>query len=266
MAEVSELERVEGAAETAGGAPGGVGPPSAARRRFIWIALCAVVAVAAGWGLRAFVREAEPRLATLPGRVAATLASEREPLVPLAQIAPALPLATVAVEDQSFWTNPGISFEGIARSALVDFASAAWVEGGSTITQQLMRDELLGFQKTLHRKIVEIGYALLATRRFSKTEILTLYLNEVDYGNGAFGVAAAAHTYFDTTPARLTLAESVLLAGLPQFPAGLDPYVHPAAAKARRAIVVAAMVRMHELTPAQARALDAAPLNLHPAA
>ncbi len=265
MAELSEMERVAGG-DAVGVAPGGAGPPAGTRRRLAWLALCAVLAVAAAWGVRAFVREAGARLGTLPGRVAATLAAEREPLVPLGQIAAALPLATVAVEDQSFWTNPGISFEGIARSALVDFASAAWVEGGSTITQQLVRDELLGFQKTLHRKLIEMAYAVLATRRFSKSEILTLYLNEVDYGNGAFGVAAAARTYFDTTPARLTLAESVLLAGLPQFPAGLDPYVHPRAAEARRAIVVAAMVRMHELTPAQARALDAAPLDLHPAA
>jgi len=232
-------------------------------------AAAGVVAVLVGgaiwWAGNAFVRVAEVRIGTVPGAVETELRAEGRPLVTLRDIAPALPEATVAVEDRSFWTNPGISFEGVARSALVDVASEAWVEGGSTITQQLVRDELLGYQKTLHRKIIEMAYAVLLTRRFSKGTILTLYLNEVNYGDQAFGVAAAAASYFGTTPADLTLAQSVLLAGLPQDPVGLNPFVHPGAARFRRAEVVAAMVQTHRLTPAEGRALDAQPLGLRAA-
>ncbi len=243
--------------------PAGGGRGAGLRRRVAILGLFTVLACALGVGGALFVRHAERRIATLPMLVRAGLRREGEPLVGLGAIAPALPAASVAVEDRSFWTNPGISFEGVARAAVVDFANAAWVEGGSTITQQLVRDELLGFQKTLHRKIIEMAYAVLVTIRFSKPEILTLYLNEVDYGNGAFGVAAAAHTYFDTTPAHLTLAECVLLAGLPQYPAGLDPFTHPRAALERRAVVVAAMVHTHAISAAEGRRLDAQPLDLH---
>ena len=234
-------------------------------RRRIAAVLIVLAAGALAWGAVVFVRGAERRLATVPALVAAALARGGEPLVALSHIAPGLPEATVAIEDRSFWRNPGISLEGVGRAALVDVANQAWVEGGSTITQQLMRDELLGEQKTLHRKLIEMAYAVLATQRFSKATILTLYLNEVDYGAGAFGIAAAAHTYFSTTPATLTLVQSVLLAGLPQNPAGLDPLAHPEAALERRTQVVAAMVATHRISPAQGRALDAQPLGLRPA-
>ncbi len=216
------------------------------------------------WGVAAFVQNAETRIATLPARVEAQLRVEGSQEVPLNRIPRNLINATVAVEDRSFWTNPGVSAEGVARAALVDVASQAFVEGGSTITQQLVRDMLLGYQKTLHRKAVEIAYALLTTRRFPKTEILDLYLNEVNYGQGALGVASAAQVYFGMPLDSLDLSQCALLAGLPQNPEGLDPFQHLSLARQRQAQVLAAMVAVHDITPAEARQAAQAPLDLLP--
>jgi membrane peptidoglycan carboxypeptidase len=220
--------------------------------------------VVATWGLLAFVQTAMAALRTLPLRVAHQLATEGEPFTPLRDVSPYLVEATVAVEDRSFWVNPGVSVEGILRAAVVDLLHGAFVQGGSTITQQLVRDELLGYQKSLHRKLEEIGYALLCTRMYSKREILALYLNEVNYGHGALGIRAASEAYFGLPPADLDLAQSALLAGIPQDPEGLDPYRHPAAARARREVVLQAMVATHAISPAEARAAAATPLGLLP--
>lgn len=233
-------------------------------RRLVWAAAAGLVLILA-WGVAAFVQRAEVLIGGLPARIQAELVAKGEPFLPLTELPPALSAAAVAVEDRSFWTNPGVSLEGIARAALVDVASQAWVEGGSTITQQLIRDQLLGYQKTLARKITEMAYAVLATRRFSKSSILALYLNEVNYGNGAFGIAAAAQTYFGVPPAKLTLPQCALLAGLPQNPAGLDPLQHLEAARERQRTVLQAMVAVHDLTPTEAAAAAAAPLGLRPA-
>ena len=227
-------------------------------------AVAAGLALILGWGAAAFVQRAEMRIAGLPARVDAELAAHGQPFVHLSQLPPALVEATVAVEDRSFWSNPGISLEGIARSALVDVASQSFAEGGSTITQQLIRDQLLGYQKTLTRKLTEMAYAVLATRRFPKRTILTLYLNEVNYGSGAFGIAAAAQTYFAVPAADLSLAQCTLLAGLPQDPAGLDPFRHPRAARRRQQAVLQAMVAVGDLSASQAAAAAAAPLSLLP--
>lgn len=233
-------------------------------RRVVWAAIAGLVLIL-GWGAAAFVQRAEILIGGLPAGIDSELASHGRPFVHLSQLPPALGEATVAVEDRSFWSNPGISLEGIARAALVDVASQAWVEGGSTITQQLIRDQLLGYQKTLARKITEMAYAVLATRRFPKRTILELYVNEVNYGHGAFGIAAAAQTYFGVPAADLSLPQCTLLAGLPQDPTGLDPLRHPQAARRRQQTVLQAMVAVHDLSPAQAAAAAAAPLSLLPA-
>jgi penicillin-binding protein 1A len=209
-----------------------------------------------------FVVQAEGRLVTISGRVRAQLVAEGSPYLPLERIPLPLQRATVAIEDRSFWTNIGISFEGTARAALIDLETWSFAQGGSTITQQLVRDQLLSLRKSVRRKIVGSLYSILLTQRMSKTEILTLYLNEVNYGSGAFGVAAAARTYFDLQPGQLDLAQSALLAGLPQDPEGLDPLVHYQDAKQRQWTVLQAMVSTHILTPAEAQAAYQAPLGL----
>ena len=229
--------------------------------------VCAgIAAVVTAWAVAAFVQTAHAELATIPARVRRALRAERSPFVRLSQISPWLPLAAVAVEDRSFWTNPGVSLEGIARAALVDVASAAFAQGGSTITQELVRDQLLGYRKSLVRKAREAAYALLLTRMLPKREILTLYLNEVNYGNGAFGAYAASEAYFGVPPRRLTLAQSALLAGLPQDPAGLDPFQHPAAATTRRAEVLRALAAVGDISRQRAAAIARLPLGLSPAA
>ncbi len=222
--------------------------------------LLALALALGAWWTAAFLQRSQARIDTLPAVVHAALAAHGNPYVPLSAISPYLVQATVDVEDRSFWTNPGISLEGVARAALVDVASEAWVEGGSTITQQLVRDEFLGYKKQLRRKAVEIAYALLATRRWPKTQIMEMYLNEVDYGHGAFGVAAASALYFHRPPAQLDLGQAALLAGIPQDPAGLDPLAHPEAARERQAVVLQAMVVTGDITQAQAAAAERQPL------
>lgn len=233
------------------------------RRLWRWFA-AAVLVIAAAWAAN-FVHTAERRLSRIPALVAARLAAHGSRFTPLDQVAPDLIAATVAVEDRSFWTNPGISPEGIARAAIVDLVHDRFAEGGSTITQQLVRDELLTLRKTLGRKLTEVVYAVLCAIRYPKDEVMALYLNEVNYGNGAFGIAAAAQTYFRVAPANLSLPQCALLAGLPQDPVGLDPFRHPDAARARQLSVLAAMVQMGVISPALARQAGAAPLGLvHP--
>lgn len=182
-----------------------------------------------------------PQLEGLPARIAAQQKARGEPMVPLSQISPELPKALLATEDRTFYTNIGVSFEGIARSLIVDISSGQFVEGGSTITQQLVRDQLLTLQKTIPRKLEEMVLAIALTRIEPKREILDLYLNQVYFGNGAYGVAAAANIYFARSPQDLTAAQCTLLAGLPQAPSFYDPLSNPQAAKARQREVVRAM-------------------------
>ena len=223
----------------------------------VGVATVAVVAVR-------FVQRAEVLLARIPGQVAAQLRRERSSFVPLDRIPRTLQDATIAVEDRSFWTNIGISFQGIARAALVDLRTLSFAQGGSTITQQLVRDQLLSPRKTIPRKLRGIAYSVLLTLRLPKSEILALYLNEVNYGGGNLGIAAAARNYFGVSPRHLTLAQSSLLAGLPQDPAIYDPQVHWRDARARQRLVLQSLVAAHYLTSAGAKATFAAPLHLLP--
>jgi membrane peptidoglycan carboxypeptidase len=163
-----------------------------------------------------------------------------------------LPAATVAVEDAGFWSEPGIDPLAILRAAYVDLTSRRIVEGGSTITQQLVKMRVVGAQDTLARKIREAILAMQVSRSYSKSEILQMYLNSVYYGDDAYGSAAAAQNFFRVPTARLDLAQASLLAGLPENPYGLDPFTHWSAAKARQQEVLAAMVRVHSITQQQA--------------
>lgn len=203
-----------------------------------------------------------PQLEALPARVQAEQKARGEPIVPLSQIAPELPKALIATEDNTFWTNVGVSFEGIARSLLVDVSSGRFVEGGSTITQQLVRDQLLTLHKTVPRKLEEMVLSIALTRVESKREILDLYLNQVYFGHGAYGVAAAANIYFARSPKDLTLAQCTLLAGLPQAPSYYDPLANPKGAKARQREVVSAMEHAGVLSQAAGQAILRAPWRL----
>lgn len=193
------------------------------------------------------------------------LSGSRRP-VALAQIPRALQEATIAVEDASFYSNPGVDLRGIARALWDNLRSGELVAGGSTITQQLARNFLLdpelGQQRTFERKIREAIVALKLTSAYSKDEILALYLNQTFYGGTAYGAEAAAWYFFGKPVRELDLAESALLAGLPQAPSAYNPLAGGAdAARARQAQVLDAMVRAGFITTEQATAAATEPLQ-----
>ncbi len=191
------------------------------------------------------------------------LASEenRQP-VPSDDISPWMKKATVAIEDRRFYDHGGVDARGIARAALRNIAAGRVVQGGSTLTQQLISQIYIVKERTFDRKLREALLALQLEQRFTKDEILTAYLNTVFYGNNAYGVEAAAQTYFAKQAKDLTIAESALLAGLPQLPSYYDPYANPEAALARRTQVLQAMRETGEITAAQQAKADKAPLDL----
>ena len=196
--------------------------------------------------------------------VSTTPGADYQLKVAIGQVPSLLQDAFVATEDRSFFTNIGVSFRGIARAALVDLSGRGF-QGGSTITQQLARTLYLNRDISLSRKLKEAFLAIEMTRRYSKPQIMDMYLNTVFLGQHSVGVQAAAITYFNQPHLnRLTLPQVALLAGLPQAPSGYDPMVHPTAARKRRAEVLAAMASQHYITQAQAQAAASAPLELHP--
>ncbi|HEY8656501.1 MAG TPA: transglycosylase domain-containing protein [Candidatus Limnocylindria bacterium] len=195
-----------------------------------------------------------------------TLEDERRELIALADVPQLMQDATVAIEDHSFWTNPGIDVGGIARALQANLAKGGIAQGGSTITQQLIKTRLLGDEPTLTRKIKEAMLAIEATRTFTKQQIIEMYFNQIFYGNQAYGLKAAAKTYFGVGDLRqLTLGQMALLAGLPQAPSEYDPIQNPAAAAARRVLVLDAMVDQGYITDAQAAAAKNEPIKVTPA-
>ncbi|MBM4420793.1 MAG: penicillin-binding protein [Chloroflexi bacterium] len=173
--------------------------------------------------------------------------------------------ATVAAEDKSFFTNPGVDVLGIARAIFSEVTNRGTGQGGaSTITQQLVKLRLIGAEHTITRKIREAALAIDVTRTYSKESILELYLNQIYYGNGAYGVKAAAATYFGKNDLHtLTLPEVALLAGLPQAPSVLDPSreENQDRATARRAYVLDQLVSVGRITQREADAADATPIT-----
>lgn len=167
--------------------------------------------------------------------------------------------ATIAFEDKDFYTNPGIDFRGLARAVWYT-ARGERIMGGSSITQQLVKNVLLSPEVTIERKIKEIILSIEVSRRFTKDQILEMYLNEINYGNLSYGIQAAAENYFGKDAKDLTLAECALLAGLPQAPARHTASIE--AMKAQRALVLDSMMREGYITPAQAVAAKAAPISL----
>jgi 1A family penicillin-binding protein len=189
--------------------------------------------------------------------------------IPLAEIPPYLRQATVATEDGSFYSNPGLDWWGILRAIYTNTRGGEVLAGGSTITQQVARNLLLSpqerGQRTLARKLRETILAWRLARTYSKDEILTLYLNETYYGNLAYGVEAAAQAYFGKQVGELDLAECALLAGLPQAPALYDPLQNPQAAGERQRVVLDLMVKQGYISAEEARLAAAERLHFAPA-
>src|ERR671932_2419879 len=185
----------------------------------------------------------------------------RRILVKLADVPKVMRDATIAAEDASFYANPGFDVRAVVRATYQWIRSGSPQRGASTITQQLVKNTLLGPEQTAERKIKEAFLAMELTRRYSKDQILEMYLNEIFYGNQAYGVEAAAETYFGKPARELTLAEASLLAGLPQAPSYYDPYTNLPAARERQQYVLDQMVRTSLITDAERQAAERAPLN-----
>jgi penicillin-binding protein 1A len=176
-----------------------------------------------------------------------------------------MPKATVAIEDRRFYEHGGIDPAGILRALVADVSAGRFVQGGSTITQELVRNLYLSREKTLQRKVVEACLAVKLARAWSRDRILTAYLNDVYYGNHAYGVQAAAETYFSVPASSLTLEQAALLAGLPQAPSYYDPLHNPSAALARRDAVLRALRRTGDIAQARyAAAVHDRSLHLRP--
>jgi len=165
------------------------------------------------------------------------------------QISPWVAQATVAIEDRRFYQHGGIDPVGIMRAVVADVRAGRIVQGGSTITQELVRNLYLSRERTIHRKLVEACLAIKLSRAWSKQRILTTYMNEVYFGNHAYGIEAAARTYFSLPARKLDLEQAALLAGLPQAPSLYDPFHSPDAALARRDEVLRAMLDSGDITP-----------------
>ncbi|HEX6938099.1 MAG TPA: PBP1A family penicillin-binding protein [Longimicrobiales bacterium] len=200
------------------------------------------------------------------GREIAKLYRIHRVVVPLDSLPPYVPAAFIAVEDRRFWEHDGVDWPRVFGAAWANVRAMGIEEGFSTITMQLARsvfpERLPLRERTLSRKLAEMRVAKEIEERFTKREILELYLNQIYFGGGAWGIEAAAQEYFGKPAAELTLAEAALLAGLIRAPNRLSPRVNPRAALARRAVVLR-MMAVQELVPAaEAEAAAREPLEL----
>ena len=182
--------------------------------------------------------------------------------VRLEDLPPALPQAVLATEDRRFYSHFGLDVIGLARAAFANLRAGAIVQGGSTITQQVAKNLFLTPRRTLKRKIQELLLALWLEHRFAKTQILTVYLNRVYLGAGAFGVEAAARRYFAKSARHVSTYEAAMLAGLLKAPSRDNPFANPRRAAKRTAQVLANMVAAGYLSPARARAAKARKVRL----
>ena len=231
------------------------------RRRRLVATVAALAALAAA--LAAAARATTPPAAHLEQHVAQRLRGTGARIVPVAAVAPILARAVVATEDERFYRHHGIDLIGLARAIPYDVAHLSFAQGASTITEQVAKLLYLGGNDhNPWRKLQDMALAVKVENRYSKAQILAAYLNTAYFGAGSYGIAAASRRYFGVAPARLTLAQASLLAGLPQAPSAYDPLHHPAAARARQFEVLTSLVRVGAVTPARADAVLARPLPL----
>jgi len=202
------------------------------------------------------------RIYATNGEVIASLFEENREYVPLREIPLSMRRAVVAMEDARFYRHAGIDLRAIGRAIRSNLRSGRLAEGGSTITQQLARSRFLSPDRTVGRKVAEIILAIEIERRLTKDEILERYLNEVYFGQGAYGVEMAARVYFAKGARDLTLSESALLAGLIRAPSLFSPYRNPEGANAQQRIVLKRMADLGFAGTTDAHAAMQAPVDL----
>ena len=202
------------------------------------------------------------RIYAADGQLIASLYRENRDSVRLDRVSPTLQRAVIDTEDADFYRHRGVSLKGVLRAGLRNLQDRGYAEGGSTITQQMARNLFLTPEKSLSRKIAEILLAVQIERRLTKSEILQRYLNQVYFGQGAYGVETAAEVYFGKPAASLSLPESAMLAGLIRAPSYYSPYEHPERARQRMGEVLLRMTEQGDITAAQMRAAEQSPLHL----
>jgi membrane peptidoglycan carboxypeptidase len=187
-------------------------------------------------------------------------------VVPLNYISPWVVKATLATEDRTFYSNSGIDIQGIIRAAIANYQHHRIQQGGSTISQQLVKQVYIGANAPtdIQRKLKEAILAIELNRQYSKNQILEMYLNTIFYGSQTYGIEAAARSYFQTNAHDLSLAQAAMLAGLPQAPTQYNPVINFDSAKRRQAQVLAAMVGEKYITAGQAQAAYAVKLQVTP--
>ena len=198
--------------------------------------------------LESFKPSSVSRVYSSDGSLLAEFYGEKRDPVPLAIVPTALQNAIINTEDRNFYKHNGVDIKGIARAIVKDIIAREFVEGASTITQQLAKTLFLTREKSLDRKLKEALLAFQLERRYTKKEILELYLNQIYFGSGAYGVESASRIYFGKGVSELTLAESALLAGLPKSPSRYSPRVNAKKAIARRNLVLALLYKRHRIT------------------
>src|SRR5579863_7658940 len=196
------------------------------------------------------------------GRVIGSFALQRRVVATYDDFPPVLRDALVSIEDKDFYRHSGINFWRIAGAAYRDIRSGGTVQGASTLTMQLARNLFLSPDRRWQRKVQEAMLSIQIERRFTKSQIFTLYANQIALGHGVFGFEAASEFYFSKTAKQLTLTEATLLAGLPKGPSYYSPINHPDRALRRRNLVINGMLEDGKITAAQADAARSAPLVL----
>ena len=201
---------------------------------------------------------------SIDGKVLAEFYLERRTYIPHYQIPDHVKNAFISVEDIRFYKHSGVDVIGIARALWSDIKAGGIVEGGSTITQQLARMLFLKPEKSLNRKIKEAALSLRIEKRYTKEEILGMYLNQAYFGTRAYGIEAAAQTYFGKSVGDLTIAEAALLAGMPKAPSLYTPFRNPGRTKERRAKVLRHMLANGFITESQFSEAAGTPLPVNP--
>jgi len=185
------------------------------------------------------------QIVDLNNRVLTTRGDMGGAVLSLKELPPYLPKAFIAIEDRRFYEHYGVDPFGIARALVANILHRGYSQGGSTLTQQLAKNLFLTQERTIHRKLQEMMLAIWLERKFTKTQILVLYLNRVYFGSGAYGVEQASQRYFGKSARNVTLAEAALLAGLVKSPSRLAPTRNFGAAERRARVVLAAMADLH---------------------
>jgi 1A family penicillin-binding protein len=196
------------------------------------------------------------------GKFVGRILPEKRYWVSIDRIPPFLQKALVAIEDARFYEHKGIDIRGIARALIKDVVKGKMAQGGSTITQQLIKNKYLSGEKTIQRKVKEGFLAMEYERKYTKNQILEMYFNEVLFGNGAWGIAQAAQLYFDKTPEELNEAECALLAGVPKAPSRYNPLGEPAKIRDRRNLVLQRMVDLKMIPQQQGDKLKIRPISV----